>query len=416
MNDFKIINALRPEISGCRAFFFGIKTTCRVERTSCILLTDTYQSRRKGCSMEKETGKTKYYSLMEELKEEILSGRIRAGEKLPSENELSRKYGLSRHTVRKALSILENDGYVTAQHGRGTFCSERMIQRHNSKNIAVVTTYISDYIFPRLIQGIDRVLAANGYSIILKNTGNSRSAEARVLQELLNKPIDGLIIEPSKSQILCRHLNLYQMLDQYEIPYIFLQGSYPQMLNKPHILMDDCKGGYLVTKYLIDTGHQKIAGIFKADDSQGAQRHLGYTRALTEAGIAYDPELVIWFHTEDRKQKPGLMLKLLLDSGGGFDAVVCYNDQIAIQVMDALNQKGLSVPEDVSVTGYDDSAMAGKGEIGLTTIAHPQERLGELAAELILEKIRKIPESESRVGRLIQPQLIVRESVLDRRR
>ncbi len=103
--------------------------------------------------MEKESGKSKYYTLMEKLKEEILSGRIRAGEKLPSENELSVQYGLSRHTVRKALSILENEGYVTAYHGRGTFCSERMIQRHNSKNIAVVTTYISGLYFSKTDPG-----------------------------------------------------------------------------------------------------------------------------------------------------------------------------------------------------------------------------------------------------------------------
>ena len=361
--------------------------------------------------MDKGRGTSKYYSLMQELKEKILSGRIRAGEKLPSENQLSAQYGLSRHTVRKALSILENEGYVTAYHGRGTFCSERMIQRHNSKHIAVVTTYISDYIFPRLIQGMDRVLTANGYSIILKNTGNSRTNEAKVLQELLDKPIDGLIIEPSKSQILCRHLNLYQMLDQYEIPYVFIQGSYPQMMDRPHILMDDCKGGYLLTKYLLGTGHRKIVGVFKADDSQGAQRHLGYARALNEAGISYDPEMVIWFHTEDRKQKPGLMMRLFLEAKREFDAVVCYNDQIAILVIRALREQGVRIPEDVSVTGYDNSAMAGSGEIGLTTIAHPQEKLGEMAAELILEKIRKVPEEDSRVGRLIQPELIVRESV-----
>ena len=263
-----------------------------------------------------------------------------------------------------------------AYHGRGTFCSERMIQRHNSKNIAVVTTYISDYIFPRLIQGMDRVLTANGYSIILKNTGNSRTNEAKVLQELLDKPIDGLIIEPSKSQILCRHLNLYQMLDQYEIPYVFIQGSYPQMMDRPHILMDDCKGGYLLTKYLLGTGHRKIVGVFKADDSQGAQRHLGYARALNEAGISYDPEMVIWFHTEDRKQKPGLMMKLFLEAKREFDAVVCYNDQIAILVIRALREQGVRIPEDVSVTGYDNSAMAGSGEIGLTTHRPPPGKAG----------------------------------------
>lgn len=101
---------------------------------------------------------------MEELKNKILSGEIRPGEKLPSENELAQEYGISRHTVRKALAILANDGYITTEHGKGTFCSDRMAHRKNSKNIAVITTYISDYIFPRLIQGMDRVLTEQGYS------------------------------------------------------------------------------------------------------------------------------------------------------------------------------------------------------------------------------------------------------------
>ena len=66
-----------------------------------------------------------YFSLMEQLRSDIMSGAIRPGEKLPSENELSQKYSLSRHTVRKALGILEQDGYVEAFHGRGTYCSEK---------------------------------------------------------------------------------------------------------------------------------------------------------------------------------------------------------------------------------------------------------------------------------------------------
>lgn len=219
--------------------------------------------------MANENGKTKYYALMEELKQAILSGQIKPGEKLPSENELSARYQISRHTVRKALSILINEGYIEAEHGRGTFCSQRMGHLKNSRNVAVVTTYISDYIFPRLIQGMDKVLTENGYSIILKNTANSRTKEEKVLEDILTKDIEGLIIEPSKSQIFCRHTNLYGMLDEYEIPYVFIQGVYSQMLDKPHILMDDCKGGYMVTKHLLDYGHKKILGIFKADDSQG---------------------------------------------------------------------------------------------------------------------------------------------------
>ena len=356
-----------------------------------------------------ENGKPKYFTLMEELKEKIISGRIQPGEKLPSENQFTVQYSLSRHTVRKALSLLEQEGYIEACHGKGTFCSEKMRHMKKSRNIAVVTTYISDYIFPRLIQGMDNVLSEQGYSIILKNTGNSRQKEAKCLEELLQKDIDGLIIEPSKSQISCRHPGLYENLEKYQIPYIFIQGIYTEMKDKPHILMDDARGGYLVTKYLLEQGHRRITGFFKADDIQGIQRHKGYVRALQEAGIPYDPDLVVWFHTEDRRSKPSMMVKEMVKTGSLPHGIVCYNDQIAVQVIESLEDCGLQVPKDISVTGYDNSLYAQRGT-GITTIAHPQERLGEMAAELILEKINGVSEEDSKVERLIQPELIVRGS------
>ena len=88
------------------------------------------------------------------------------GERIESENELAARYQVSRQTVRKALSALIGQGYLRAEHGRGTFVTER--SRPGSRTIAVVTTYLADYIFPRVIQGIDQELAEHGYSILLK--------------------------------------------------------------------------------------------------------------------------------------------------------------------------------------------------------------------------------------------------------
>ena len=356
--------------------------------------------------------KLKYFDLMEDLRKQILEGSIKAGEKLPSENELSANYAVSRQTVRKALQILQDEGYIYAEHGRGTFCSEMMRHTKKSKNIAVVTTYLSDYIFPRVIQGIDRVLTENGYSILLKNTKNSRSLEAKCLEELLKKDIDGLIIEPSKSQIFCKHMNLYEMLDQYEIPYVFIQGSYSQMKKKPHILLDDCRGGFLVTDYLISLGHRDIVGVFKADDTQGQERHKGYVQALQKAGIPYDPDKVVWFYTEDRKTHPYEKMRQMAAERDQlyFDAVVSYNDQIALGIMRALEEEGLECPKDVSVTGYDDSYLAATCKVPLTTVAHPQEKLGEMAAELLLKLIEDKNAWDEKNQILIEPELRIRES------
>ncbi len=355
--------------------------------------------------------KLKYVDICEDLRSQILEAKIKPGDKLPSENVLSAQYSVSRQTVRKALEILQNEGYIYAEHGRGTFCSELMRHRKQSRNIAVITTYLSDYIFPRVIRGIDRVLAKNGYSILLKNTKNSRSIEARCLEELLQKDIDGLIIEPSKSQIMCRHLNLYEMLDLYQIPYVFIQGCYAQMKERPYILMDDRKGGYLVTEHLTAQGRRDIVGMFKSDDIQGQQRHKGYVQALQAAGIPYDPDKVVWFYTEDRKDHPYEKMKQFIDERGQhhLDGVVCYNDQIAVQVLRAMEEKGVDCPGDIAVTGYDDSYLAATCRVPLTTVTHPQERLGEMAAELLLRLIREGGQAED-TNIVIEPELVVRAS------
>ena len=366
--------------------------------------------------MEQNGGKQlKYFQLMEDLREQILSGQIQAGDKLPSENELAAAYQISRQTVRKALAMLQNAAYIYAQHGRGTFCSELVRHTSTSRNVAVVTTYLSDYIFPRVIQGIDSVLTQAGYSIILKNTRNSRSQEARCLEDLLQKDIDGIIIEPSKSQVFCRHLNLYRKLDEFRIPYVFIQGCFSQLKDRPHVLMDDCKGGYMVTKYLISLGHRRIAGVFKSDDTQGQNRHRGYVQALQEAGILYDPDLVVWYYTEDRRIHPYECIRELAAEKGRIDAVVCYNDQTALEVIRGLRQNGLKIPEDISVTGYDNSCVADQEGLQLTTIAHPQEKLGMMAAELLLELMQGA-DTAGRETVLIEPELIIGNSCCRRER
>ena len=340
-----------------------------------------------------------------EVRSAILAGRFRPGERIESENELAARFGVSRQTVRKALAALIEQGYLRAEHGRGTFVTQR--SRPNSKTIAVVTTYLADYIFPSVIQGIDQELAEHGYSILLKSTRNARHLEARYLEELAEKDIDGLIIEPSKSQIFCRHAQLYERLDARGVPYVFIQGCFERMRDRPHVLLDDAQGAHLVTRHLLELGHRRVAGVFKADDSQGIERHRGYVRALQEAGVLYDPELVVWYHTEDRTVAPAAGVCALMRSSRAPGAVVCYNDEVAVGAIRALEAQGLRVPQDVSVTGFDNSLLAENFHGGLTTVAHPHEELGRAAARLLMRLIAGEPVETAVV---LQPELIVRGS------
>lgn len=356
--------------------------------------------------MEKPMKCTK---LVEDLKRQIMSGEIKPGDKISSENVLAREYDISRQTVRKAIDILRNEGFLYAEHGRGTFCSDMIKQEGNSGNIAVVMTYLSDYIFPHIIRGIDEVLEKEEYSILLKSTHNYRKVEAKCLEELVKKNIDGLIIEPSKSQIAFKNHDIFAMLERYKVPFVFVQGVYHGMEDKPYVLLDDEKGGYMITKYLIEQGHQRIAGVFKADDRQGQNRHKGYVKALQEAGIWYDPSLVVWYHTEDMNTLPyEMMQEIALREK--IDAVVTYNDRIAIDVIRALEEKGFSVPEDISVTGFDDSEFARNFKVPLTTIKHPQSKIGEAAAELLIKLVKGHAVEEDKLHVMMEPVLVVRES------
>ena len=345
----------------------------------------------------------KYQQIVRDIKKSINTGKYEADSKLPSENELSQKYGVSRQTVRKAIGFLTEEGFVYARHGSGTFVATRINKNAGNKNIAVVCTYMTDYIFPRVIQGINSVLADNGYSILLKTTNNSRHGEAWCMEELLSKNIDGMIIEPSQSAISCQHQVLYDQMDAMGIPYVFIQGCYESMEDRPHVMLDDVLGGQLVTDHLLSLGHKRIAGIFKADDVQGLYRHKGYVRALASAGIGYDPDLVIWYHTKDRTMRPMEGLMSILEKGLGCDAVVCYNDEIAAGLIDGLKSYGRSVPHDISVTGFDNSLLAQSR--GITTVAHPQELLGKRAAETLLGLIDgSLAKKDARI--LLTPQLV----------
>jgi len=354
--------------------------------------------------LEQSNALPKYSRLKEYLKNIIHQGNIKYGEQIYSENQLAERFNISRHTVRQALNDLENEGYVRREQGRGTFCIYQ--EKLSNKKVAVLTTYISNYIFPRVIKGIEEVLSASGYTLILANTNNNKIKEALCLDNLIKQDIAGLIVEPTKSAMDNINLQYFKELQKKNIPYIFLNAYYSE-LDPSYIIMDDQKGEYLATKYLLQLGHRKIAGIFKSDDLQGLNRQNGFIEGLNEYGINLNPLWIGNYETEQTTSYPYQFIRSILHKDPRPTAIVCYNDQIALKVIQAVKDEGLRVPEDISIVGYDDSDQALISDIKLTTIKHPKSEMGRQAARLIIDMLEKRVEQPRQI---YQPELIIRFS------
>ena len=348
---------------------------------------------------------TKYMKIAEYFKAEIRAGKISSGEQLLTENEIAAKFNVSRHTVRQALMELEKGGYIYKEQGKGTFCSSR---DENTKKgtIAVITTYISNYIFPSIIYGIEEVLSAEGYNLMLLNTNNEKQKEAECLKKIIDNDIVGLIVEPTMSA--CENVNLkwYKELEKKDVPYIMINAKYDE-LDPAYVIVDDIEGEYLTTKYLLQLGHRKIAGVFKKDDLQGVNRQQGYKKAMEEFGVEFNSEFVNSFETNEETFAPYAFTSNLIRKKERPTAIVCYNDQIAIYVVQAILDAGLRIPEDISITGYDDSHISISTELRFTTVGHPKEDMGRRAARLLIGMVENNVKKPSYI---YKPELLVRYS------
>ncbi|MFH5184916.1 GntR family transcriptional regulator [Paenibacillus sp. TAB 01] len=355
----------------------------------------------------------KYVQLKEEIMSWVHSGRLKPDDQMPTENEIAALFQVSRQTVRQTFGVLEQDGWIYRVQGKGTFISNPQIRRsEETQTIGIITTYISDYIFPHIVRGAEAALRSRGYRMLLSSTDNDKVKERESLQLMMSQPLSGLIIEPTKSAEGNPNLSYYLSLDYKRIPYLMIHERYSE-INCPYLKVNDEAGGYQATEHLIGWGHRSIAGFFKMDDLQGSHRLKGFIRAHHAAGVPLLPEFVVHYTTEEKEHKPfqealGMLRK---PPGERPTAFVCYNDELAVKLLEAIRQAGLSVPHDVSVVGFDDASLATATEVKLTTLTHPKTEMGTQAAELLMDMIERKYDALPLDGtRIFQPELVIRES------
>lgn len=304
--------------------------------------------------------------------------------------DIARKAGVSHSTVSRALRdepaipqqtaqrikrLAIKMGYVPSAVARG-------LKTNQSRALGVVVTDIADPFLSEVIRGIEQVVLEAGYSLFLAASYREPDREKAVLHALAERRVDGAII--CSSRVGKNHL---RELEQFGVPIVLINNQVTGDFAHG-IYHDDVWGGRQVTRHLIELGHQHIA--FLGNMQGGAastDRRRGYRAEMKAADIAVRSE---WLLRGPNGRPPGgaqgALQFLRLDPRP--TALFCFNDMMAIGVLQSLKQAGLRVPRDCSVAGFDDVFLAQYADPPLTTLAQPKHQLGQDAARLMLELLQ----------------------------
>jgi LacI family transcriptional regulator len=286
----------------------------------------------------------------------------------------------------------------------------RSLTSGKTYTLALVLPDVTNPFFPAVARGVEDYASENGYCVILCNTdGNSRK-ESDYIAMLRSRKVDGVIFAisaPSKSRI-------NTLLDD-GIAVVLVDRDLGDTYDI--VKTDNVSGAILATNHLIGLGHSRIAfitGPMKLATSQ--ERLRGYSDALLRHDIPFDEDLVMEgdFRMESGYEATKRLLKKFKNVGEtGFTAIFAANDLMALGAILALEERGLNVPRDVAVMGYDDINIASVVRPRLSTIAQPKYEMGWIAAETIIKRMSE--PNKPRIEEILKPMLVVRDSTVERR-
>ena len=272
-----------------------------------------------------------------------------------------------------------------------------------SMTIGVITQNFGSPFYDGILHGILLGLEKTEYWPLFADGRWQPDMELRALYQLLNRRVDGLIViggqlSEEKLQAVARHT-----------PLIVAARNTPSLPDNC-LYVKNFEGGYKATRYLIDMGHRDIVHITATNINPVAiddidQRRKGYQQAMVDVGWELDPRLVVEGNL--RQQSGVLAVEMLLTRGRSFSAIFAANDQMAFGARMGLYRRGIRVPADVSLVGFDDEPFAPYMVPPLTTMRQPDVEIGQTAATAILDMLQQkklnLP--------IFETELIVRESV-----
>jgi len=362
----------------------------------------------------------KYQRVRNALLKQFQDNQYQPGQKLPTEQELTQTLGVSRTTVRQGLDLLLKQRVIEKRQGSGTYFlgapeSEANITPLKDEKgfVGLVNFSHMDYIYPEIVRGVEETLAESGYSLAIAPCNQNVEKEIQSIHRLIDQGVKGLIIEPSQNLQINEGHPISAIIRALEIPVVATHWGITNQLVST-VTVDDTIAGYNATKYLLGLGHRRIGIVIKSDVQSGYDRYLGYRRALAEAGIEFDDS---WCGKYTLKEDiPGTLpayelTKIILATMNPRPtAIFFFNDLTAMQGYRAIHDLGLSIPDDISVLGFDNYRSSALMYPPLTTYEHPKYELGRWAARILLSELA--PRNPALHMKLVfEPRLVERESV-----
>lgn len=300
-------------------------------------------------------------------------------------------------SVRESYRIAVEEAVEALNYQPNIFA--RGLAGGQSKTIGVITQHITSPFFDLILRGILEEMTGSEYQPIFADGQWRTAKERQSLQTFIERRVDGLIVlggtlpEAELAAVAAR------------LPIIVI-GRQLSSLPNACLPLDSFGGAYAATTHLIEQGHQRIVhltGIMHHSDAQ--QRLAGYKQALLDGGLAVEDRFIL---EGDFSEQSGVMaVERLLSSGPIYTAMFAANDQMAMGVRLALYRRGIRVPDDISIIGFDDQPASAFMTPPLTTVRQPALEIGRSAAQRILQKILTRPEEIE----TFKAKLIVRDSV-----
>lgn len=344
----------------------------------------------------------KYLRLATILREQIRSNINASGRKLPTEAVLSKRYGVSRQTVREALKLLKSEGLIETRQGSGTYVVEKT-DRDASNKIAVLISSDSEYIYPELISDIKAVFKKNGYVTNVFTTRNSISLERELLQKISAENYAGLIAEPVKNAYPGASPDLYEKIKSKGTQIVFMRGGYYNFPDYPYVKSDDVYGGYLSCRMLLKKNHGNIVCLLNRDCMSGIERYQGILMAINDSDIAVSDDNCTWYSSENvknlrEKQDHSFLIDFINKNISRSSAVICMDDEIAYWLIKELRSRGTDVPGDISVVSFDNSYLSTFDKPLITSMSHNAHELGRSSAQALLKLINGQPFSSQKLS------------------